>query len=94
MGRSIGINELADAVMGTLKEYADLAADEVKEAVKDAGQGGECSAVDPHPVDHAFHIDTGGACQSRVVSDSSAGLTVLRLQQPEGCQEQEEDRDE
>ena len=32
------IGELADAVMETLEEYADLAAEDVKQAVRDAGE--------------------------------------------------------
>ena len=37
MGQTVQIGELADAIMGTLKEYADLATEDVKQAVKDAG---------------------------------------------------------
>ena len=38
MGQTVQIGELAEAVMETLEEYADLAADNVKQAVKDAGE--------------------------------------------------------
>lgn len=38
MGQTVQIGELADAIMGTLKEYADLATEDVKQAVKDAGE--------------------------------------------------------
>ena len=38
MGQNVQIGELADAIMETLEEYADLAADNVKQAVKDAGE--------------------------------------------------------
>ena len=38
MGQTVQIGELADAVMETLKEYADLAAEDVKQAVRDAGE--------------------------------------------------------
>ena len=38
MGQNVQIGELADAVMETLKEYADLAAEDVKQAVRDAGE--------------------------------------------------------
>lgn len=38
MGQNVQIGELADAIMETLEEYADLAADSVKQAVKDAGE--------------------------------------------------------
>ena len=37
MARNIQISGLADAVMDTLEEYAGLAAEDVKRAVKDAG---------------------------------------------------------
>ena len=37
MGRNVQIDSLADAIMGALEEYADLAAEDVKQAVKDAG---------------------------------------------------------
>ena len=37
MERNVQINSLADAIMDTLEEYADLAAEDVKQAVKDAG---------------------------------------------------------
>lgn len=38
MGQNVQIGELADTIMETLEEYADLAADNVKQAVKDAGE--------------------------------------------------------
>ena len=38
MGQNVQIGELADAILETLEEYADLAADNVKQAVKDAGE--------------------------------------------------------
>ncbi|HJD26863.1 MAG TPA: HK97 gp10 family phage protein [Candidatus Blautia intestinipullorum] len=38
MAQNVQIGELADAIMETLEEYADLAADNVKQAVKDAGE--------------------------------------------------------
>ena len=38
MGRNVSVGSLADAIMETLEEYADLAADNVKQAVKDAGE--------------------------------------------------------
>lgn len=37
MGRSVGIDEMADAIMETLEDYAELAAADVKQAVRDAG---------------------------------------------------------
>lgn len=38
MGQTVQIGELADAVMETLEEYADLAAEDVKQAVRNAGE--------------------------------------------------------
>lgn len=38
MGQTIRIDELADAVMNGLKEYAQLAAEDLKEDVKKAGK--------------------------------------------------------
>ena len=35
MGQTVQIGDLADAVMETLEEYADLAAEDVKQAVRD-----------------------------------------------------------
>ena len=37
MGRNVSIGGLADAIMETLEDYADLAAEDVKQAVKEAG---------------------------------------------------------
>lgn len=37
MARNIPIGGLADAIMDTLEEYANLAAEDMKQAVKDAG---------------------------------------------------------
>lgn len=38
MGQTVRIGELADTVMETLEEYADLAAEDVKQAVRNAGE--------------------------------------------------------
>ena len=38
MGQTVQIGDLADAVMETLEEYADLAAEDVKQAVRDTGE--------------------------------------------------------
>ena len=38
MGQTVRIGELADAVMETLEEYADLAAEDVKQAIRNAGE--------------------------------------------------------
>ena len=38
MGQTVQIGKLADAVMETLEDYADLTAEDVKQAVRDAGE--------------------------------------------------------
>jgi len=38
MGRSVKVDQLADAVNEAMKEYKDLAVDEMKKAIRDAGQ--------------------------------------------------------
>ena len=38
MGQTVQIGKLADAVMEMLEDYADLAAEDVKQAVRDAGE--------------------------------------------------------
>ena len=38
MGQTVQIGDLADAVMETLEEYADLAVEDVKQAVRDTGE--------------------------------------------------------
>jgi len=70
MGRSIGINELADAVMGTLKEYADLAADEVKEAVKDAGNTVRDEIKQNAPKDSGDYAKSWTVKKQKETSDS------------------------
>ena len=42
MGQTVQISGLADAIMDTLEEYAGLAAEDVKQAVKKAGGAGSC----------------------------------------------------
>ena len=38
MGQTVQISGMADAITDTLEEYADLAAEDVKQAVRDAGE--------------------------------------------------------
>ena len=38
MGQTVQIGKLADAVIEMLEDYADLAAEDVKQAVRDAGE--------------------------------------------------------
>ena len=73
MGQTVQISGLADAIMGTLEEYADLAAEDVKQAVKDAGETGRkgIRANDPQ--------GTGNYAKSwavRKTKETSSSLTL------------------
>ena len=73
MGQTVQIGKLADAVMETLEEYADLAAEDVKQAVRDAGETvrEEIRANAPK--------DTGDYAKSWVVKktkETSSSLTL------------------
>ena len=73
MGRNVQIDSLADAIMDTLEEYADLAAEDVKQAVKDAGD-----VVKDDIRSHAPK-DTGDYAKSwavKKVKETSNRLTV------------------
>ena len=73
MARNIQISGLADAVMDTLEEYAGLAAEDVKRAVKDAGD-----VVKDDIRSHAPK-DTGDYAKSWAVKkmkETSSSLTV------------------
>ena len=73
MARNIQISGLADAVMDTLEEYAGLAAEDVKQAVRDAGD-----VVKDDIRSHAPK-DTGDYAKSWVVKkmkETSSSLTV------------------
>lgn len=73
MGRNVQIDSLADAIMGALEEYADLAAEDVKQAVKDAGD-----VVKDDIRSHAPR-DTGDYAKSWAVKkmkETSNSLTV------------------
>ena len=70
---NVSINALADAIMDTLEEYADLAAEDVKQAVKDAGD-----VVKDDIRSHAPK-DTGDYAKSWAVKkmkETSSSLTV------------------
>ena len=73
MARNIQISGLADAVMDTLEEYAGLAAEDVKQAVRDAGD-----VVKDDIRSHAPK-DTGDYAKSWAVKkmkETSSSLTV------------------
>ena len=73
MGQNVQIGELADAIMETLEEYADLAADNVKQAVKDAGETvkKEIRANAPK--------DTGDYAKSWAVKTTKESANVLQV---------------
>ena len=73
MGRNVQIGDLADTIMETLEDYADLAAEDVKQAVKDAGD-----VVKDDIRSHAPK-DTGDYAKSWAVKkmkETSSSLTV------------------
>ena len=73
MARNVSVNALADAIMDTLEEYADLAVEDVKQAVKDAGD-----VVKDDIRSHAPK-DTGDYAKSWAVKkmkETSSSLTV------------------
>ena len=74
MGRNVRIGGLADAIMETLEDYADLAAEDVKQAVKEAGD-----TVRDEIRTHAPK-DTGNYAKSWAVKkmkETSNSLTVV-----------------
>lgn len=73
MGRNVQISDLADAIMETLEDYADLAAEDVKQAVREAGD-----TVRDEIRTHAPK-DTGDYAKSWAVKktrETSASLTL------------------
>ena len=73
MGRNVPIGSLADTIMDTLEEYAGIAAEDVKQAVKDAGD-----VVKDDIRSHAPK-DTGDYAKSWAVKkmkETSSSLTV------------------
>ena len=73
MGRNVSIGSLADTIMDTLEEYAGIAAEDVKQAVKDAGD-----VVKDDIRSHAPK-DTGDYAKSWAVKkmkETSSSLTV------------------
>lgn len=74
MGRNVQIGDLADVIMETLEDYADLAAEDVKQAVREAGD-----TVRDEIRTHAPK-DTGDYAKSWAVKkmkETSNSLTVV-----------------
>ena len=73
MGRNVMAGELADAIRETLEEYADLAAEDVKQAVRDTGETvrKEIRANAPK--------DTGDYAKSWAVKKTKENSTSLTL---------------
>lgn len=74
MGRNVPIGSLADTIMDTLEEYAGIVAEDVKQAVKDAGD-----VVKDDIRSHAPK-DTGDYAKSWAVKkmkETSSSLTVV-----------------
>lgn len=70
MGNTVRIDELADAVMEGLVEYADLAADEVKEAVKKAGAAVRRDIADHAPKRTGAYAKSWAVKNTRETADS------------------------
>ena len=73
MGRNVPIGSLADTIMDTLEEYAGIAAEDVKQAVKDAGD------VVKNDIRSHAPKDTGDYAKSWAVKkmkETSSSLTV------------------
>ena len=74
MGRNVPIGSLADTIIDTLEEYAGIAAEDVKQAVKDAGD-----VVKDDIRSHAPK-DTGDYAKSwevKKMKETSSSLTVV-----------------
>lgn len=74
MARNVPISGLADAVMDTLEEYADLAAEDVKQAVKDAGDVVKDDIRSHAPKDTGAYAKSWAVKKMKETSDS---LTVV-----------------
>ena len=74
MARNIQISGLADAVMDTLEEYAGLAAEDVKRAVKDAGDVVKDDIRSHSPKDTG---DYAKSCAVKKRKETSNSMTVV-----------------
>ena len=75
MGQTVQIGELAEAVMETLEEYADLAAEDVKQAVRDAGETVKKEICANAPKDTGDYAKSWAVKKTKETS-SSLTLTV------------------
>lgn len=74
MGRNVQIGGLADAIMETLEDYADLAAEDVKQAVKDVGDMVRDEIRTHAPKDTGDYVKSWAV---KKMKETSNGLTVV-----------------
>ena len=75
MARSVSAGSLADAIMESLREYSSLAADEMKEAVRAAGNTVRDEIREKAPKDTGIYAKSWTVKKQRETS-SSLSLTV------------------
>lgn len=75
MARSVSAGSLADAIMDSLREYSGLAADEMKEAVRAAGNTVRDEIREKAPKDTGIYAKSWTVKKQRETS-SSLSLTV------------------
>lgn len=75
MARSVSAGSLADAIMDSLREYSSLAADEMKEAVRAAGNTVRDEIREKAPKDTGIYAKSWTVKKQRETS-SSLSLTV------------------
>ena len=75
MARNLSVGSLADAVMDSLREYSGMAADEVKEAVRAAGNTVRDEIRENAPKDMGAYAKSWTVKKQRETS-SSLSLTV------------------
>lgn len=75
MARSVSAGSLADAIMDSLREYSSLAADEMKEAVREAGNTVRDEIRENAPKDTGIYAKSWTVKKQRETS-SSLSLTV------------------
>ena len=73
MGHGISVNELADTVMESLTEYANLATDDMKKAVKKAGNTAKKEIAANAPKDTGAY---GKSWSVKTTKESSNALEV------------------
>ena len=91
MEKNVSVNALADAIMDTLGEYADLAAEDVKQAVKNAGDAVRDDIRSHAPKDTGDYAKSWAVKKMKETSDSltvvvhsrNRGTTAHRLRRAE-----------